>query len=95
METQKTSNSQSNPDRRMKLEESHSQTSDYTTMVQQSKKSMLLAQKQTYRSTEQDRRPRNKLMHLWPINLQGRRQEYIMENSLSNKVVLGKLDSHM
>ena len=38
METQKTSNSQSNPDSRMKLKESHSQTSDYTTMLQESKK---------------------------------------------------------
>ena len=28
-----------------------------------------LEQKQKYRSKEQDRKPRNKLMHLWSINL--------------------------
>ena len=30
--------------------------------------SMVLAQKQTYRSMEQDRKPRNKPTHLWSIN---------------------------
>ena len=30
---------------------------------------MVMAQKQKYRSMEQDRKPRNKPMHLWPINL--------------------------
>ena len=36
--------------------------------------SMLLAQKQKYTSMEQDRKPRNKPMHLWSINLWQRRQ---------------------
>jgi len=40
---------------------------------------MKLAQKQTHRSVEQDREPRNKPMHLWSINLQQWRQEYTME----------------
>ena len=31
---------------------------------------MVLAQKQTHSSMEQDREPRNKPMHLWSINLQ-------------------------
>ena len=40
--------------------------------------SMVLAQKQIYRPMEQDRKPRNKPMHLWiPCFLQ-RRQEYTM-----------------
>ena len=30
---------------------------------------MALAQRQTYRSVEQDRKPRNKLKHLWSTNL--------------------------
>ena len=30
---------------------------------------MVLAQKQKYRSMEQDRKPRDKLMHLWSANL--------------------------
>ena len=29
-----------------------------------------MAQKQKYRSMEQYRKPRNKLTHLWPTNLQ-------------------------
>ena len=31
--------------------------------------SMVLAQKQKYRSMEEDRKPLDKLTHLWPINL--------------------------
>ena len=46
---------------------------------------MILAQKQTYRSMEQDRKPRNKPTHLWSINLRQKRQEYTMEkDSLFN-----------
>ena len=40
--------------------------------------SMVLAQKQTYRSMEQDREPRNKPTQLWSINLRQRREEYTM-----------------
>ena len=58
--------------------------------------SVVLAQKQTYRSMEQNREPRNKLIHLQSINLQQRRQEYTMEETQSlQQVVLGKLDSRM
>ena len=39
---------------------------------------MVLAQKQKYRSMEQDRKPRNKPTHLWSINPQQMRQEYTM-----------------
>ena len=40
---------------------------------------MVLAEKQKYRLMELDRKPRNKPMNLWSINLQQRRQEYTME----------------
>ena len=40
--------------------------------------SMVLVQKQTYGSMEQNRQPGNKPTHLWSINLQQRRQEYTM-----------------
>ena len=44
----------------------------------------------------QNREPRNKPRHLWPINLQQRRQEYKMGKRQSfQQLVLGKLDSHM
>ena len=38
--------------------------------------SMVLAQKQKYRQMEQDRKPRNKPMHLWVPYFWQRRQEY-------------------
>jgi len=44
---------------------------------------MVLAQKQKYRSVEQDRKPRNKPMHIYSINLPWRRQEYTMEKRQS------------
>ena len=34
---------------------------------------------------EQNREPRNKPTHVWSINLQQRRQEYSMQNSLFRK----------
>ena len=83
METQKTENSQSNHRGGggwgMKLEESDSLTSDYTTKLESSKQ-YSTGQKQKYRSVELDRNPRNKPMHLWSIydkggkSIQGKRQ---------------------
>ena len=40
--------------------------------------SMVLAQKQNYRPMEQDRKPRNKSMHLWVPFSGQRRQKYTM-----------------
>ena len=40
------------------------------------KTSMVLAQKQTHKSMEQNREPRNKPPLIWQINLCQRRQEY-------------------
>ena len=58
--------------------------------------SMVLAQKQTYGSTEQNREFRKKLTHLRSSNLQQRRQKYIMGKRQSlQKVILGKLDGLM
>ena len=39
---------------------------------------LVLAQKQKYRPMEQDRKPRNKPMHLWVPYFWQRRQEYTM-----------------
>ena len=41
--------------------------------------SMVLAQKQKYRPMEQERKPRNKPMHLWVPYFWQRRQKYTME----------------
>ena len=55
------------------------QTSSWLQTIQQScshQGSMVLAQKQWYRPVEQDRKPRNKPMHLWVSYFWHRRQEY-------------------
>ena len=58
--------------------------------------SMVLVQKQAYRSMEQNRESRNKPTHLQSINLRQQRQEYKMGKRQSlQQVVLGKLDSCM
>ena len=44
---------------------------------------MVLAQSQKYRSMEQNRKPRDKSMHLWTPYLWQRRQEYTMEKRQS------------
>ena len=55
-----------------------------------------MAQKEKYRSMEQDRKSRNEPMHIRSIDLQQKRQEYSMEKRQSlQQVVLGKLDSYM
>ena len=41
--------------------------------------SMVLAQRQTYRSMEQNKKPRDKSTHIWTPDLRQRRQEYTME----------------
>ena len=45
--------------------------------------SMVLAQRQKYRSMEQNRKPRDKSTHLWMPYLWQRRQEYTMEKRQS------------
>ena len=58
--------------------------------------SMVLAQKQKYRPMEQDRKPRNKPMHLWVPYFWQKRQEYTVgQRQPLQKMVLGKLDSYM
>ena len=57
---------------------------------------MVLAQKQTPNSTEQDRNLRNTPTCLWQINLWQRRQESTVKKIQSLQyVVLGKLDSYI
>ena len=83
MEIQKTLNSQSNPE---KVECNwRNQPAWLQALLQSSshQDSMLLAQRQTYRSMEQNRKPRDKSTHLWAPYLWQRRQEYTMENRQS------------
>ena len=78
MKIQKTPNSQSSPE---KEEWSWRNQASWLQTILQSyshQDSMVLAQKQNYRPMEQDRKPRNKPMHLWVPYFLQRRQEYTM-----------------
>ena len=96
MEIQKTSNSQSY----LEKEEWNwrNQPAWLQTILQSNshQDNMVLAQRQKYRSMEQNRKPRDKSMHLWTPYLWQRRQEYTMEKRQSlYQVVLGKLVNHL
>ena len=76
VETQKTLNSKSNLE---KEEWSWRNQPSWLRIILQSyshQDSMVLAQKQNYRPMEQDKKPRNKPMHLWVPCFWQRRQEY-------------------
>ena len=79
METQKTSNSQSN----LEKEEwnGRNQPASLQTILQSHshQDSMVLAQRQKYRSMEQNRKPRDKSTNLGSPYLRQRRQGYTME----------------
>ena len=83
METQKTLNHQSNIEK--EKQSWRKQASCLETILQSysNQDSMVLAQKQKYRSMEEDRKPRDKPRHLWSPNLWQRRQEYTMEKRQS------------
>ena len=83
MEIQKTSNSQSN----LEKEEWNwrNQPAWLQTILQSHshQDSTVLAQKKKNRSMEQNRKPRDKFMHLWTPYLWQRRQEYTIEKRQS------------
>ena len=66
----------------MELEESTFLTSDYTTKLQSSRQ-YGTAQRQKYRSVEQNRKPRDKSTHQCTPYLQQSRQEYTTEKRQS------------
>ena len=80
---QKTMNSQSNPEKDKWGWRNHAPWLQPIEQSYSHQNSMILAQKQTYRSMEQERKPRNKATHLWSINLWQRRQDYTMEKRQS------------
>ena len=96
MEPEKTQNCQSNPEEKEQIWR-HKRPRVQTTLQSYSNQnSMVLAQKQIYRSMEQNTEPRKKPTYLRSVNLKQMRQEYTMEKRRSLKqVVLGKLDSLM
>jgi len=91
MEILKTSNSQSN------LEKEEWNWKNQPTWLQtilqsySHQDSMVLAQRQKYRSVEQNRKPRDKPTHLWTLYLWQRWQEYTMEKTQSLQQLVWKL----
>ena len=96
MEPEKTPNSQSRPEKENQSWRHHNSRLQAVLQSCNHQDSMVLAQKQTLRSVEQNREPRNGPTNVWTTNLWRGRKEYPMEKRQSLKqVVLGKLDSDM
>ena len=85
METQKAPNSQSSFEKEEWSWRNHPSWLQVILQSYSHQDSMVLAQRQKYRSMEQNRKPRDKSMHLWTPYLWQRRQEYTMEKRLFNK----------
>ena len=83
METQKTPNSQSSLEGKKRSWRNQSPWLQTILRSYSNQDSMVLAQKQKYRSMEQDRKSRDKSKHLQSINLWQRRQRYTMEKRQS------------
>ena len=79
METQKTPNSKSNLEKEKWSWRNQAPWLQTILQSYSNQDRMILAQKQKYRSMEQDRKPRDKPTHIWSPNLWQRRQEYTME----------------
>ena len=96
MEPQKTPNSQSNLEKEKQSWRHNNCRLQVILQNCSNKNSIVLAQKQTHGSKEQNRKPRNGPTTIWSSNLQQSRKEYPKEKRQSlQKIVLGKLDSNM
>ena len=84
MEMQNTPNSQNNLEKEEQSWRNH--TSWLQTILQSysNQNSMVLEQKHTHRSMQQNREPRNKPTHLWSINLTKETRLYIGEKTVSS-----------
>jgi len=97
MELQKTPHSQSNFEKEKQSWMHHNSTLQVILQNRSDQNSMVLAQKETQRSTEQNREPKNEPTIIWSINLLQRRQEYAMgkKKQSLHQMALRKLDSYM
>ena len=86
MEPEKTLNSQSNLEKENQRRRHHNPILHAILKSCNHQDSMVLAQKQTLRSTKQNREPRNGPRNIWPTNCWQSRKEYPMEkDSLFSK----------
>ena len=96
MESEKTSNSQRDIEKESQSWWHHDSRLQALLQSCHHQDSMVLTQKQTHRSMEQNMEPRNRTSTLWSTNPQQSRKECPMEKRQSpQQMVLGKLDSHM
>ena len=79
MKTQKTLNSQSNLEKEKRSWRNQPPLLQTIPQSYSNPDSMVLVQKQKYRSMVQDRMSRDKPMHIWSPNLRQRRQEHTVE----------------
>ena len=79
MEIQKTSNSQSNFEKEEWNWRNQLAQLQFLLQSNSHQDSMVLAQRQKYRSMEQNRKPRDKSTYIWTPYLWQRRQGYTME----------------
>ena len=79
MKLKQTPKSQSNMEKEEQSWRYHSSWFQIILQSYSNQNSMVLAKNQTYSSMEPNRKPRNKPMHIWSINLWQRSQEYTME----------------
>ena len=76
--------------------QNHSACIQTTLQLYSHQDSMVLAQRQKYRSVEQNRKPRDKSNNLQTLCLLQRKQKYTMEKRQSlHQVVLGKVVNHV
>ena len=83
MEPQKTPNCQRNLEKKEQSWRYHPLRLQTILQSYSNDKSIVVAQKQTHRSVEQNRQHRNKPMHIWSTNSPQKRQEYTMEKRQS------------
>jgi hypothetical protein len=96
METQKTSSNQSNSEQQVQCWRYHNTWLQTILQICSYKNSMVLAQKQTRRPMDQNRRSRHKPMHLYPTDVWQRSPKHTMEKRQPlQQMSLGKLDIHL
>ena len=78
MESQKTQSYQRNSEEKEPSRKNNHPRLQTILLSYSNQNSMVLAQKQTYRSMEQTREPKNKPTHRWSINLKQKRKVYTM-----------------
>ena len=79
MESEKTPNNQGNIEKENQSQEHHNAGFQIVLQSCDHQDSVVLAQKQTHRSTKQNREPRNGPSTLWSTNIQQSKKDYPLQ----------------